>query len=178
MGLGETMNKQWRSEGNGEVDLNKLKKCGNNVIIESGVRIFHPENIEIGDNVYIGHDTILKGYYKGKMTIGSNVWIGQGCYFHSAGGLEIGENVGIGPMVKIITSEHEEVGREVPILFSPLAFEKVTIEKNCDIGMGTIILKGVTIEEGSKIGAGAVVTQNIPKYSVAVGIPAKVIKYR
>lgn len=172
------MNKQWHSEGSGEVDLSKLKKCGKNVVIESGVRIFHPENIEIGDNVYIGHDTILKGYYKSKMTIASNVWIGQRCYFHSAGGLEIGENAGIGPMVKIITSEHQEVGCDVPILFSPLTFEKVIIEKNCDIGMGSIVLKGVTIGEGSKVGAGAVVTKSIPNYSVAVGIPARVIKNR
>lgn len=44
------------------------------------------------------------------------------------------------------------------------------------IGMGAIILKGVTIGEGSIIGAGAVVTHNIPPYSLAVGVPAEVIK--
>lgn len=172
------MKKQWRSEGSGEVDTTKLKQCGENVIIEDGVRIFHPENIEIGDNVYIGHGTILKGYYNADMKIGSNVWIGQGCYFHSAGGLIINGNVGIGPMVKIMTSEHQELGHEIPILFSALDFEKVEIEEDCNIGMGAIILKGVTIGTGSKIGAGAVVTKSIPKYSVAVGVPAKVIKER
>jgi lipopolysaccharide O-acetyltransferase len=43
------------------------------------------------------------------------------------------------------------------------------------IGEGAVILKGVTIGEGSIVGAGAVVTKSIPRDSLAVGIPAKVI---
>ena len=47
------MLKQWKSEGKGEFTLSQLGGCGENVVIEDGVRIFHPENIYIGDNVYI-----------------------------------------------------------------------------------------------------------------------------
>ncbi|MEM9019199.1 MAG: transferase [Planctomycetota bacterium] len=53
---------------------------------------------------------------------------------------------------------------------------KPTIEDGCDIGAGVCILGNVRIGQGSKIGANAVVTKDIPPYSVAVGIPAKVIK--
>ena len=59
--------------------------------------------------------TILKGYYKNRMVIRSGAWIGQQCFLHSAGGLTIGHNVGIGPGVKIITSFHGEEGGQTPI---------------------------------------------------------------
>lgn len=170
--------KEWRSEGSGSVDISKLKYCGKNVIIEDGVRIFHPENIEINDNVYIGHDTILKGYYNSILIIGSNTWIGQQCFIHGSGGVNIGREVGIGPGVKIHGARHKENGIEKSILFSELEFLPINICDNCNIGIGAVILPGVTIGKGSKIGANAVVNRSIPEYSVAVGIPAKVIRTR
>lgn len=170
--------KLWKSEGPGIPDISKLKSCGNNVIIEDGVRIFYPENIEIGDNVYIGHNTILKGYYNSILKIGSNTWIGQNCFIHGAGGVTIGDNVGIGPLVKIHAAKHKELGIEKPILFSGLEYLPILINDDCNIGIGVMILPGVIIGKGCKIGANAVVTKAIPDYSVAVGVPAKVIKKR
>jgi acetyltransferase-like isoleucine patch superfamily enzyme len=52
------------------------------------------------------------------------------------------------------------------------------IEDNVWIGANCIIMKGITIGEGSVIGAGSIVTKDIPPYSIAVGVPAKVIKNR
>ncbi|MEE1104690.1 MAG: DapH/DapD/GlmU-related protein, partial [Ruminococcus sp.] len=54
----------------------------------------------------------------------------------------------------------------------------VTIGDDCWIGRRVMILPGVHIAEGCVIGAGAVVTKNIPPYSVAAGVPARVIKSR
>lgn len=170
--------KQWKSEGDGLPNKNLLKSCGINVIIEDGVRIFYPENIEIGDNVYIGHDTILKGYYNSILSIGTNIWIGQQCFIHGAGGVTISNNVGIGPMVKIHGAKHEELGIDIPILWSKLNYSPIKIFEDCNIGIGAIIMGGVSIGKGSKIGANAVVNKSIPEYSIAVGIPAKVIKKR
>lgn len=172
------MPKQYQSHGSGEFTPDQFKKIGENVIFENGVLVFHPENIELGSNVYIGHNTILKGYYKNTMTIGDNTWIGQNCYFHSAGGIEIGANVGIAPNVKILTSFHKEEGIEKPILFSELEFQKVVIEDDSDIGIGTIILSGVNIGKGVQIGAGSIVTKDIPDFAVAFGAPSKISKYR
>ncbi len=172
------MPKQYQSHGSGEISPEKFKQIGANVIFEKGVLIFHPENIELGNNIYVGHNTILKGYYKNVMVIGDNSWVGQNCYFHSAGGIKIGENVGIGPDVKILTSFHKEEGIEKPILFSELEFQPVIIENDTDIGIGSIILPGVKIGRGVQIGAGSIVTKDIPDFSVAFGSPAKVIRYR
>lgn len=74
-----------KTHGTGVPDISKLARLGTDVVFEAGVLIFHPENIEIGDDVYVGHNTILKGYYKNKMEIGSGAWIGRQCFLHSAG---------------------------------------------------------------------------------------------
>jgi len=172
------MPKQYQSHGSGKFEPNQFKKIGANVIFETGVLVFHPETIELGSNIYIGHNAILKGYYKNSMSIADNTWIGQNCYFHSAGGIKIGKNVGIGPSVKILTSFHKEQGIEIPILFSDLEFAEVVIEDDADIGIGTIILPGARIGKGVQIGAGAIVTKSVPDYAVAYGAPAKVSKFR
>ena len=167
-----------RSHGDGAPDLSRLARLGNGVIIEAGVLIFHPENIEIGDDVYVGHNAMLKGYYKNMMKIGDGSWIGQQCFLHSAGGLTIGRNVGVGPAVKIITSSHEAEDRTKPILHTPVAFKPVVIEDGADIGTGAIILPGVTIGKGAQIGAGAVVCEDVKAFTVVGGVPARLLKER
>jgi acetyltransferase-like isoleucine patch superfamily enzyme len=168
----------FKSHGTGQVDIDTVREKGQNIIIEPGVLIFHPENIILGTNIYIGHYTILKAYYQNELIIGDNTWIGQGCFFHSAGGLRIGNSVGIGPHVKIITSLHEEEGIGVPILFSRIAIAPVVIEDDCDIGIGAIIMPGVTIRRGSQVGAGSVVTSDFEPYSVVAGVPARLLRKR
>jgi acetyltransferase-like isoleucine patch superfamily enzyme len=167
-----------RSHGTGEFRVEDFCRLGKNVVFEKGVLVFHPENIEIGDNVYIGHYTMLKGYYKNSMVIGDHTWIGPQCFLHSAGGLRIGRAAGIGPKVTILTSQHQCIDRELPVYFSPLEFAEVWLGDGCDIGAGTIILPGVKIGEGAIVGAGAVVVNEIPSYEIWAGVPAQKIKER
>jgi acetyltransferase-like isoleucine patch superfamily enzyme len=166
------------SHGTGEFSLDQFAACGQGCVFERGVLVFHPENIRLGKNVYLGHQTILKGYYRNTMVIGDETWVGQQCFFHSAGGLTIGCRVGIGPAVKIITSNHQDAGRHLPIISSPVEFAAVTIGDDADIGIGTIVLPGVTIGQGAQIGAGSVVTHDIGPYCVAMGSPARVVRER
>lgn len=167
-----------RSHGDGTFSVDQFAGCGPDCIFEAGVLVFHPESIELGANVYVGHYAILKGYHQNKMRIGDETWIGQQAFLHSAGGIDVGSRVGIGPGVRIITSFHREAGRNVPILNSPIELARVVIEDDCDLGVGAIVLPGVRIGRGSQIGAGAVVTQDVPPYSVAVGVPARVARER
>jgi acetyltransferase-like isoleucine patch superfamily enzyme len=166
------------SHGSGEFGRSQFARIGKNVIIEPGVLVFHPENIELGHGVYVGHYSILKGYFRGRMVIDDGTWIGQQCFFHAAGNLTIGRNVGIGPGVKIITSCHADEGISTPILRSRIQFAPVVIEDDADIGVGSIILPGVHIEKGAQIGAGAVVTSNVPAYAVVAGVPARLLRMR
>ncbi len=166
------------SEGTGQINASELAQFGEGSILEPGVLVFHPQQIAIGNSVYIGHGTILKGYHKNFLRIGNGTWIGQNCYFHSAGNLDIGNNVGVGPGVKIITSFHSEEGIAKPIVYSKLKFAPVVIMDDADIGVGAIILPGVTIGRGVQIGAGAVVVEDVPDYQVAAGVPARQIRSR
>ena len=170
--------KKYSSHGDGLFNQDDFSSIGKNVIFERDVLVFHPETINIGNNVYVGHQTILKGYYKNFMTIGNNTWIGQQCFFHSAGGIEIGNGVGIGPKVTIITSQHRPKKKEDAILFSPLEFQTVRLMDGCDIGCNSTILPGVCIGEGAIIAAGAVVNTDVPAFEVWGGVPAKKINTR
>lgn len=167
-----------RSHGDGSVDLTRLRRCGVGVVVEEGVRIFHPETISIGDRVYIGHEAILKGYYKGSMEIGDDTWIGQRCFFHSAGGIRIGREVGIGPEVKILTSSHDFGPERQPVIRYPLVFKPVEVADGVDLGIGCMLLPGARVGEGAVIGAGSVVTKHVPPYEVWVGVPARFLRRR
>lgn len=166
------------SHGSGSFSVDQFASLGRDVIFEYGVLVFHPENIEIGDDVYIGHYAILKGYYRNSMVIGSGTWIGQQCFLHSAGGLVVGSNVGVGPGAKIITSSHSLDEMEKPILHSSVSFAPVVIEDNADIGVGAIILPGVRVCRGAQIAAGAVVTADVEPYSIVGGVPARLLRFR
>lgn len=167
-----------RSHGTGAFTPEQFKSLGDDCVFEPGVMVFHPETITLGRNVYVGHQAILKGYYRNEMVIGDETWIGQQCFFHSAGGLTIGARVGVGPGVKVITSSHAEAGRDVPVLHSPVAFAPVVIEDDSDLGVGSIVLPGVTVGRGAVVGAGSVVTRDVPPYAVVAGAPARVLRYR
>lgn len=148
-------------------------------MIEPGALIFHPENVELGDEVYVGHYAILKGYYKNTLRIGARSWIGQGAFLHAAGGLHIGERVGVGPGVKIISSKHRlPADPSLPVMDGALEFAAVTLEDGCDIGIGAIVLPGVRVGRGAQVGAGAVVTRDVEGGAIVAGVPAKVIGTR
>ncbi len=167
-----------RSHGSGEVNRADLRRCPASVVVEPGALVFHPENVSLGEAVYVGHYAILKAYYKNELTVGDRVWIGQAAFLHAAGGITIGEDVGIGPYVKILTSTHADPGRERPIMDGALELGAVVIEAGADLGIGAIILPGVTVGRGAQVGAGAVVTSDVPPYAVVAGNPARVLRTR
>lgn len=92
--------------------------------------------------------------------------------FVDLGGIELEDNVLIGPEVKILSVNHplDPKNRRGVILKS------VKIRRNAWIGAGVTVCPGVTIGENSVIGAGSVVTKDVPSNTVYAGVPAKFIK--
>jgi len=167
-----------RSHGTGAIDRAAMKRCPASVVIEPGALVFHPENVSLDEDVYVGHYAILKGYYQNELVVGRGAWIGQAAFLHAAGGIRIGADVGIGPHVCILTSTHGEPGRDLPIMKGALEFAPVVLEEGCDIGVGAVILPGVTIGSGAQVGAGAVVTADVPPLAVVAGNPARLLRTR
>ncbi len=155
-----------------------LRSCGDGVIIEPGAVILHPENVSLGDNVYVGHYAVLNGYHAGELICGPDTWIGQHCLLHGAGGLVLGAEVGVGSGCRILTSAHRDPGPDQPIMGGPLDFLPVRIGDGSDLGCNAVVLGGVTIGRGVQVGAGAVVREDLPAFSVAVGVPARVVRQR
>lgn len=155
---------------------------GNNVIIEDNCVLDAKgesnKGIFIGDNVMIGRNSILS-CKNGDINIGDNTIVTLNSYVQSAKRVDIGKNVGIGAYCFIIGGGDHEINRtDIPILAQGQIIRGITIEDNAMIGTGAKIKDGITIGRDAFIGAGAVVTESIPEFSIAVGVPAKVIKKR
>ena len=105
-----------------------------------------------------------------QITFGRNVFINHSFTAMSIGGIEIGDNVQIGPHVTVVTDNHDLKNRYV------LKCRKVVIGNNVWIGAGVSIMPGVHIGENAVIAGGAVVTKDVPPDSIVGGNPAKVIR--
>lgn len=132
-------------------------KIGKNVTIYPNVTFWGDGEIIIGDNVDIGNDTIIFASKKGGVTIGNDVAIAAHCYI-------IDSNHGI-KKGKLIRNQKSVSG-------------KIDIGNDVWIAANTTILKDSVIKTGAVIGAKSLVNSEIDSYGVAVGVPAKIIKYR
>ena len=165
----------FKSHGDGTFELGALRSPGIGVTLESPVWIWHPENVSLGDRVFVGAGTMLKGYYKNELVLGDDVVLGRGCFLHAAGSIRVGHGARLGDEVKVLTSVHEEAGRDVPILAAPLRFEAVDIGAGAVIGHRVIVLPGVTIGAGARVEDAALVTRDVAPMTRVAGRPARLV---
>lgn len=116
--------------------------------------------------------------YPRKIRLGDNVAINRGCELIASrlaegGTITIGNNVLLGPNVKVFAGGHDQATIDLVDTSDP-----VVINNYVWIGGNSTILGGVTIGEGAVIGAGSVVTHDVPPYTITAGNPARVIKSR
>jgi acetyltransferase-like isoleucine patch superfamily enzyme len=107
------------------------------------------------------------------ISVGRNVFVNQNCTFYDLGGLDIADDVMIGPNVSIITTGHpiKPSERRAGVTAKPIA-----IQRNVWIAAGATIIGGVTVGENSVVAAGSVVTKNVPPNTLVAGNPARVIR--
>ncbi len=108
-----------------------------------------------------------------EIRVGHNVFVNQNCTFYDLGGLDIADDVMIGPNVSLITAGHplEPSQRRAATIGKP-----IVIEKGVWIATGAIVVGGVTIGENSVVAAGSVVTKDVPKNTLIGGNPARAIR--
>lgn len=153
---------------------------GNGTIIRKGVRIFKTDGavLNIGSNYVVDEDAVLlltKPFPK--LQIGDNVTIGKGSIISIKDSLKIGDFTLIGSYVQITDSNHS-IRRDNLIKYQRAKINPINIGQDVWIDSGARILPGIKIGNGAVIGANAVVTHDIPPFAIAVGVPARVIKYR
>ena len=124
---------------------------------------------QIGENTIVNNGLIV--VLPKNVTIGSGVSIMNGALMMAAGGITIEDKVLIAANVKLITNNHDPYERDI------LTCRPILIKEGAWVGAGATILPGVTVGKYAIVGSDSVVTKDIPDYAVAVGTPAKVIKY-
>ncbi|OWJ66083.1 sugar O-acetyltransferase [Inquilinus limosus] len=107
------------------------------------------------------------------ITVGRNVFVNQNCTFYDLGGIDIADDVMIGPNVSLITSGHPLAPSQRR---DAVTAKPIVIGRNVWIAAGAIVIGGVTVGEDSVVAAGSVVTRDVPPGSLVGGNPARVIR--
>jgi acetyltransferase-like isoleucine patch superfamily enzyme len=178
-----------------------FSRMGKSVYIEKGVELLGVSNIEIGDSVRISYNANIDAQgQNNRVVLGSSVFISPSvkivgldnttieigdrtfinaeAWINGSGHIKIGQDCLIGPRVALIAVNHIFADATRRINVQGHTAKGITIGDDCWLAYGVTVVDGVTIGQGSVIGAGAVVTKDIPPYSIAVGVPAKVIGQR
>lgn len=174
-----------------EFDRNLVDAIGKESILYPSVEILVENKVAVRDGrgIFIGSGCCL--YPRNRIVLGDmganktahfmladRVMINSGCYLSGEGSLTMGDDVLIGPNTCILSAGHAFTDPDKVIQKQPITYGPVVIEKGAWIGASSVVLQGVTIGEGAVIGAGAVVPRTIPPFAVAVGNPARIIKFR
>jgi acetyltransferase-like isoleucine patch superfamily enzyme len=134
--------------------------------------------LELGAGTYINTRSIITAANGGSIEVDANTTIGSFTSVSSFSKIKIGKDCLIASHCSIYAQNHVFADPTIAIRKQRYTLEGIIIEDDCWLGSGVRVLDGVTIGKGSVIGAGAVVTRDIPPYSIAVGVPAKVIRQR
>ncbi len=155
-----------------------VKEMGKGVTIYTGVSIRGSENIRFGNRVVIYSGTSLLAY-GGALTVGERSNIGAHMLDASGSTRTIGKCCALAAGVIMRSSNHNYSNPKIPIMDQEDYSGTIVLGNDVWIGANVSVLADAVIGDGCVIGAGAVVTRGyIPPYSVAVGVPAKVVKKR
>ena len=160
------------------------------IVIDCTTNIYGLDKISIGHNVGMGKYNWIEAInnyagieMKARIVIGNNVSFSDFNHIGCTNYIEIGDNVLLGSRCYITDHNHgiymgdDESSPNVPPIERHLTSNRsVVIEDNVWIGDNVVVLPGVRIGYGAVIGANAVVSHDIPEKSIAVGVPARVIK--
>jgi acetyltransferase-like isoleucine patch superfamily enzyme len=177
-----------------------LGAMGRGCFIEQDVRLLVPRRIFLGRRVMIGERCFLDANTpQGRIALEDDVWlsresyivagqaevvvghttyVGHRCLMYGHAGIHIGQDVLLANDVQLICGNHTFARRDVPIRAQPPEGQPIVIEDDVWLGASAIVLGGVTVGRGSVVGAGSVVTRSLPPYSIARGVPAKVVGVR
>lgn len=156
---------------------------GKKSVLIPPVRLSGEHRISIGDNVFIGSGSWLQTLANEDdrsiaISIGSGTSIAGGCVISAVSRVTIEEHVLLARNVYISDHMHRHTSTTVPILSQGLdRIETVRIKSGAWLGQNVVVCPGVTVGRNAVVGANSVVTRDVPDFTVAVGSPARVVKF-
>ncbi|NJO83456.1 MAG: acyltransferase [Blastochloris sp.] len=177
-----------RLDGAAAIEDGVRLRFANNIRLGRGVYLDHgvylhacPNGIRIGAESYVMKNAILHIYNfrdlpNAGIVIGERSLIGEACVLRGQGGITIGDDVYLAPLVQMLAVNHVYHDTTRPISHQGITAQGIVVEDGAWIGGGAIILDGVRIGCNAVIGAGAVVTKDVPPYTIVVGNPARIVR--
>lgn len=180
-----------------------FKKVGKGVVFGRNLTLRHPHKISLGENAFLDDHVVLdaKGVKNEGIHIGDNAFIGRNTILScKEGSIFLDDYSNISANCTLLSETEIRMGKycflaghcylvaggnhsfdslSVPIMFQPsLSKGGIKIEEDVWLGAGVIVLDGVSIGKGTVVGAGSLVKDPLPEYCIAAGTPAKKIKDR
>lgn len=151
-------------------------RLGDKAALRSGcvVDLGAEGSLTLAEQAEIRHYAIIE--CAGRVAIGRRSVIGAYNWLQGSGEIEIGDDVIIGPGVRIISTTHDISDPDQPFARQPLICGSVRIGNNVWIGADVVILTGVSIGKNVVVGAGSLVTRDLKEGGVYVGTPARRVK--
>ncbi len=173
------LNRTWATRWRWWRQSQRLGTLGPAVHIERNVGLLrYPRNIHVDQGAVLKEGArICACNETATIHIGARTTIGHHTFIFASQRIQIGTDCLVAPFVYLVDSNHRtEMGR--PINQQGNTTAPVVIGNDVWIGVRATIVAGVTIGDGAVIAAGAVVTQPVPAYAIAGGVPAKIIGQR
>ncbi|MFC1944899.1 acyltransferase [Chloroflexota bacterium] len=109
------------------------------------------------------------------LTTGDRLWLGQRVILWADGGIVVGDDVMLGPDVKIYSSRHSYENPDVRIADQGGIRKEVVIEDDVWLEAGVVVFLGVRIGRGAVISAGSIVSRSVPPHAIVAGNPARIV---
>ncbi|BDX39349.1 galactoside O-acetyltransferase [Tenuifilaceae bacterium CYCD] len=162
-----------------ELDSVGFKKVGKDVKVSRFASFYNPSKIILEDNCRIDDFCILSG----EIHIGKHSHISAYCALYGAMGIYIDDFSGLSARCTVYSAMDDFsgdylIGATLPKHLTNVTGGKVTIEKYCQIGAGSIIFPNLNIAEGSVVGSMSLVNKSTQSWGIYIGIPIKFLKER
>lgn len=167
-----------RFEGSCTIRLGKRSQLylGERAVLRGGciIDLGREGNLTLAEQAEIRHYAVIE--CAGRVSIGRRSVIGAYNWLQGSGEIEIGDDVIIGPGVRIVSTTHDISAPDQPFARQPLILGSVHICNNVWIGADVVILTGVRVGKNVVVGAGSLVTGDLEDNGVYVGTPARRVK--
>ena len=150
-----------------------LHRCvGVNTVVGEGTVMVNTANICIGDGCLIQDRVYIRAGMDGQIVIGDGAALNSFVQMYGHGGISIGADSQLGPNTVVTTTGHDYLASNLERNYAAIKIGKrVWIRASCTI------LPGISIGDQAVIGAGAVVSKDIPARCLALGVPARVVRF-
>lgn len=133
--------------------------------------LLRPSFKSCGGNLQVARHVTIN--FSNRLEIGSNVFIGTGCWLHAWGGIILEDEVQLGPYAVLVTGDHTLL--EGSYRFGASRLGPIQICQGAWVAAHATVTKGVVLGRGALVAANSVATHNVPPFAIAGGVPARII---